>query len=367
MKRKTNVPASEDDLVLSLKELYEKRGYTSYKMSKFEEYDLYVQNKNFLVSDSILTFTDTSGRLMALKPDVTLSIVRGSKQGENRKVYYNEKVYRPDKNDRSFKEITQIGLEDIGNIGPYEICEVLDLAEKSLILTGGRAMLDVSDLGLLSYCLDDLTSDRDLQEKLLSFVSQKNPHDFLALCRESGLSEEKAEKAATLCTLEGTPAQVFPVLSRLYKDAGWKEKVGAFKSILSSAELTRVRIDFSVTGDRNYYNGIVFRGFLDGVPESVLSGGQYDRLMEKMGKRMSALGFALYLNVIERLYARKEKNDVDVLLLYDDKCEVKAVRKVVEELTGGGKKVLAAKEIPQALRAGRILDLRAKRGKGGKK
>ena len=365
MKRKNGVPASEDDLVLLLKELYEQHGYISYKMSKFEEYDLYVQNKNFLVSDSILTFTDASGRLMALKPDVTLSIVRGSKKDESRKVYYNEKVYRPDKNDRSFKEITQIGLEDIGDIGPYEICEVLDLAGQSLALTGGRAMLDVSDLGLLSYCLDDLTDDRDLQDKLLSCVSQKNPHDFLALCRENGLPEDKAGKAAALCTLEGKPAQVFPALSRLYKDPVWKKKVGAFKSILSAADQTRVRVDFSVTGDRNYYNGIVFRGFLDGVPESVLSGGQYDRLMEKMGKRMSALGFAIYLNVIERLYERKEKTDVDVLLLYDDRCGAKAVKKAVKEYTDGGKKVLAAKEVPQALRAGKTVDLRKVRGKGG--
>ena len=36
-------------------------GYIQYKMSKFEPYDLYVQNKSFLVSEDILTFTDADG------------------------------------------------------------------------------------------------------------------------------------------------------------------------------------------------------------------------------------------------------------------------------------------------------------------
>ena len=65
--------------IYKLRELYESFGYSQYKMSKFEEYDLYVRNKSFLVSDHIITFTDTDGKLMALKPDVTLSIVKNSR------------------------------------------------------------------------------------------------------------------------------------------------------------------------------------------------------------------------------------------------------------------------------------------------
>ena len=51
----------------------------------------------------------------------------------------------------------------------------------------------------------------------------------------------------------------------------------------------------------SYYNGIVFRGFSYGIPDRVLSGGQYDRLMEKMGKKSNAVGFAIYLDELERI------------------------------------------------------------------
>ena len=73
-----NVQFLKDDekAILSFRSLYQKYGYLPYKMSKFEEYDLYVKNKDFLVSDSVITFNDTNGKLLALKPDVTLSIIK---------------------------------------------------------------------------------------------------------------------------------------------------------------------------------------------------------------------------------------------------------------------------------------------------
>ena len=117
----TKILKSEERAIFDLRELYQKYGYSQYKMSKFEEYDLYVRNKNFLISDNIITFTDTNGKLMALKPDVTLSIIKNDKDecDSVRKVYYNENVYRVASGTNSFKEIMQVGLECIGNIDSY--------------------------------------------------------------------------------------------------------------------------------------------------------------------------------------------------------------------------------------------------------
>ena len=61
--------------------LYDGYGYRRYKMNKFEQYDLYAGNKDFLQSAQVITFTDTNGQLMALKPDVTLSIIKNSRDG----------------------------------------------------------------------------------------------------------------------------------------------------------------------------------------------------------------------------------------------------------------------------------------------
>ena len=69
---------NEEKAIFNLRSLYRRYGYSPFKMSKFEEYDLYVRNKDFLVSDRVITFNDTNGKLMALKPYVTLSIIKNS-------------------------------------------------------------------------------------------------------------------------------------------------------------------------------------------------------------------------------------------------------------------------------------------------
>ena len=86
----------QERISFRLRSLYSEYGYERYRMSKFEEYDLYSRNKDFLFSEGVITFNDTNGRLMALKPDVTLSIIKNRKDtpGEIQKLYYHENVYR---------------------------------------------------------------------------------------------------------------------------------------------------------------------------------------------------------------------------------------------------------------------------------
>ena len=121
MKIDLSVLKNDEKAIFGLRSIYRRYGYSQYKMSKFEEYDLYVRNKDFLVSDNIITFTDTTGKLLALKPDVTLSIIKNGKDVPVviEKVYYNENVYRVSKGSHQFKEIMQVGLECIGDIDDY--------------------------------------------------------------------------------------------------------------------------------------------------------------------------------------------------------------------------------------------------------
>ncbi len=107
-----NILTLGERTVFALRELYKSYGYSQYKMSKFEEYDLYANNKSFLVSENVITFTDTDGKLMALKPDVTLSIIRNARPEESGvdKVFYDENVYRVSKGTHAYKEIMQAGL-----------------------------------------------------------------------------------------------------------------------------------------------------------------------------------------------------------------------------------------------------------------
>ena len=101
----------------------------------------------------------------------------------------------------------------------------------------------------------------------------------------------------------------------------------------------KLYVDFSIVNDMNYYDGIIFKGFINGIFDSVLSGGRYDRLMEKLGKKMGAIGFAVYLDRLERFGAENDAYEVDALLLYDDSAEAKDIISAVRKLGADGKTV----------------------------
>lgn len=107
----------------------------------------------------------------------------------------------------------------------------------------------------------------------------------------------------------------------------------------------------------DYYSGIVFRGFLKGLPRGVLSGGQYDKMVEKMGKRCGAIGFAIYLNELERLDAAPRDFDADVLLWYDEASDFKHLSQTAAKLRREGRRVLARRE-RAGVRTRETLDLR---------
>ncbi len=333
----------------TLRELYESYGYTQYKMSKFEEYDLYVKNKSFLLSDHIIAFTDTDGKLMALKPDVTLSIVKNSTDRESgvSRVYYNENVYRVPRGGFSFKEIIQSGLECIGELDTYTICEVLSLAAKSLYEISEDFVLDISHLGIISAVIDKTGVGGESRDRLISAVGEKNLHEIDRICKEA--DPKYTGMLKELVSMRGDGSELLEILkgSDIYKEA---EEFSYITEILKDSFKDRIRIDFSVIDDMRYYNGIVFKGFVKGIPTSVLSGGRYDKLMERMKKKSSAIGFALYLDTLDGFEAESEEFDGDVFVMYDENTPLSLIIKTADELVKSGKRVQCGREMSEKLK-----------------
>ena len=353
-----------EKVIYKLRSVYNQFGYSQYKMSKFEEYDLYARNKDFLISDSAITFMDTNGKLMALKPDVTLSIVKNSKDDSQtlQKLYYNENVYRVSKSTHSFKEIMQVGLECLGSIDDYCICEVLTLAAESLGAISPESILDISHLGLLSQVIDAMGIPSDKKDALLKCIGEKNPHELTSLCRSCGVSEDRITMLKQIVLTGGAPDVVLPKLKELLSGITDTEPLERLLRITGALEGSQIkqmrRFDFSVVDDIHYYNGIVFKGFIHGLPSSVLSGGQYDKLMRKMNRKSGAIGFAVYMDALERLDIQKKDFDVDTVLLYEDGTALTAIQAQVKARTDRGESVMVQRFLPENIKCRQILKLR---------
>ena len=350
----------EERLAFRLQALYRAYGYSRFRMNKFEEYDFYVRSKAFLVSESIITFTDLNGKLMALKPDVTLSIVRSTQPGEARKVYYYENVYRPARGTRTYREIPQVGLERIGDVDAYAVSEVLLLAERSLAEIAPRHALNLSHLGILTELIRRAGFPEESQAAAFALVGDKNTDGLAGLAAADGIDPERVKPLLAVLGASGEPEETLDRLSALYPDTEWQTQTADFARVVRTLPQGSVRVDLSVTGDRNFYNGIVFHGYAEGVPDRVLSGGQYDKLMQTFGKKSGALGFAVYLDRLDRLDDPAENYRVDAVVLYDGDTDPAAVAEAMRGLTEQGKRAVAARSLPTDLEWGEVIRL----GKG---
>lgn len=352
---------TEEKVIFKLRGLYRDYGYLPYKMSKFEEYDFYARNKDFLVSDGIISFTDTNGKLMALKPDVTLSIIKNFKKapGYIQRVYYNENVYRTSGTTGTFKEIMQTGLECMGEIDFFNMVEVLIVALKSLKTISNNYVLEISHLGLLAGLLEETDLGDAFKKQVTVCISEKNPHELERACQEYNCPPELREKLTKFISIYGERNSVIADLSALCVNDTMKAALEELKEISAFLETTefsdKVRFDFSLVNDMNYYDGIVFQGFVEGVPEVILSGGRYDKLMERVGIESGAIGFALYLDLLEGLSDHSNKYDVDIVLLYDDDADLQALREMLRALNNKGKTVSVQKAVPENIRYKELL------------
>ena len=356
----------EDINILSLRHLYEQYGFVHYKMNKFEEYDLYVSNKDFLSGDNIITFTDTNGRLLALKPDVTLSIVKNYRDtvGTVQKVYYNENIYRPSKSTKTYKELMQMGLECMGDLNLYHISEVLLLAAKSLEALSDRYILDLSHMGVIRGFLEELNLQPRHEERFLSLLREKNCHGIQTLFDSLKIDDELREKAIALASAYGNMDSVLKTLESISLNETMDRAIDELSTVCGVLEeqgFDNVHLDFSIEGDMGYYNGFLFRGYIEGIPTGVLSGGQYDELMEKMGKASGAIGFAINLSLLEDYDTNSDSYDTDILLLYDSSASPAALIDAIQELVEQGNTVQAQQGIPEKLRYRRLLEFDGER------
>ena len=306
----------------ALRALYEAAGCRKYHMGRFEEYGLYQENRSFLSSEQVITFTDLDGRLLALKPDVTLSIAKTAQPapGETLRYYYHENVYRPSAESHTFKEISQMGLEMLGAVGEAQVQQAVCLAARSLDALGADWVLEVSHMGYLFGLFDALGVPDAARAKLLEKLREKNAHELRAAAGAAGLADAVADILCSVLSLCGSYADTLAKAAALCRNDAMRAAVAELEALAVPLEKAGgvIRLDMTLAGEMEYYNGLVFQGYLKALPRPLLKGGRYDLLMQKFTPGAGAIGFAVYLDELDRLSAPLppvQKNSTDRVML----------------------------------------------------
>lgn len=318
--------ASDELVELSLRALFERHGFALVKTARFEEYALYVENKNFLDTERTITFMNPDGRLMALKPDVTLSIVKnipGKPTAATQKLYYIDDVYRLSRENREYKVRKQIGVELIGESDAYANLEIIGLALESLGAISEHFALDLSHLGFITGLFGALSLSHRAEQHLIELIHAKNASDIARLLEGENVSQEKTDLVTSLTSIHGPLAESLPLARSLVRNKEMQaacDELAQVEAMLNGSGRA-VNLDFSVVNDLDYYNGLIFRGYVEGVPSLVLTGGRYDNLLRRMGKQSYAVGFAVSLDELGTYLKKNRSYDFDLLITYPQECD----------------------------------------------
>ncbi|MBE7088846.1 MAG: hypothetical protein E7370_04965 [Clostridiales bacterium] len=341
-----NFLKKEEEIAVNLKSLYKSFGFSPYKMASFEEYSLYTTYIDFLTSGNVATFS-ANGKLLALRPDVTLSILKNIKlsEGKTKKLFYDEKVYRTALGGKDFKEISQIGVEVLGEVDEVSQAELLILAYKTLQTVGKDFTLEIAHMGIISSFIDELMLNSVQKNEVIAFLRAKNVHGFMEYATANNCPKLATEAFIKLINAEGEAVSVLNEVITFAQNEGAIKACNDLLKILSLIKnQIKITLDFSIANTSAYYNGIIIKGYVLGVPNFVLTGGRYDILAQNLGKSICAVGFALYLGELSA-YINEKQNQVDTIIIYSKDTAEKAFE-LANQMRKTEKSVQLAKQVP---------------------
>lgn len=350
-----DVLPEECTLLNSLKDRLQSRftraGFRPVLSGALEYYDTYSEIANAVPQEKMFKMTDTDGKLLVLRPDMTLAIARiaATKLGDApvRLSYFADKWDMQGAGSISSREIFQAGVECLGEEGALSDAQTVAFAIECLKETGLTGFtVDLGHVGYFKGILAGCGLSAEDAERVRRFVNAKDSLNAERILRGAHVKESTLNTVLALPALFGG-AEVLDRAEQLTENEEAREAVRHLKRVYGilcdMGYRDTVCFDLGAVRRLSYYSGIVFSGLLRELGAPVLSGGRYDRLADDFGKHIPAVGFAMGLKRILIALERQKKLPpaplADVAVVCDEGEEGDAYRYYLT-LLSEGKKVI---------------------------
>ena len=323
--------------------IFENYGYSEVITPGIEFYDVFNGKARHFAPETMYKLVDGKNRLMVLRPDTTMPIARlcaTRLNGEELplKLFYNQSIFMVNPKDSGRDdEFEQSGIEIIGGENEDSDYEALFLAAKTLGECDEDYRLEIGDSGIFGELLSQYNySDEQQTEKLRVNIEDKN---YPAI--DVMLGDDKSNEALrTLPRLFGGFEVFEEARKRLCGEAIEKKLARLEKLCRELADIIpeeKIRVDLGLVNKKNYYTGIIFKGYVEGYGQPVLSGGRYDTLIGEFGgQEAKAVGFAVNIEAAAKVYLKNKGKTLaktpDVLVFSNDKiAALKHCEKLISE------------------------------------
>ncbi|MHC1603315.1 MAG: histidine--tRNA ligase [Candidatus Syntropharchaeales archaeon] len=308
------------DLERRMRSIFERWGYDEIATPTFEHLELFTLKSGEAISEELYAFKDKGGREISLRPELTAPVVRMyinemKNAPKPLKFYYFGNCFRYERPQRGrFREFWQFGCEVIGTQTPEAEAEVIALASTIMDDLGVKTALHIGDLEIVRGLIKDLPSDE--QAVIMRLMDKKD---------EDGLRE---------ILDPDTTARLFDLMGMRSCDEiegliGKTARTKRLRSLLNLLDRYGVlyRLDLSVARGLEYYTGIVFEIYAEGLgaESQVCGGGSYRLIPLFGGPDIPSTGFAIGFDRITEIYKFKPENELRVAVVSTDDSRSEAI------------------------------------------
>ena len=334
----------------NIHKIFKQHGYTEIITPGLEFFDVFNLNSRHFPQENMYKLVDNKGRLLVLRPDNTMPIARVVATRLKDailplRLYYNQCVYNisPQLRGRS-DQVVQAGIELIGSDSDMADVEVIGMAIDVLdVCSDGNYSLEIGNSGIFKELISQLNISDDMKENIRYLIEQKNYpalNDTL-----DALGDNKVIKSLKKLPRLFGDIELIDKASAMFDNKKINMYLSDLKDIYENVKMlypnANINIDLGMVNRADYYTGVILKGYVEGCGDEVLSGGRYDKLISEFGYDVPATGFAINVDAVSQMIAKKKKiNNIhaDVIIFAESGYEMKAM-KVAQKMRQEGLKV----------------------------
>ena len=314
-------------------------GYQDIQTPTFEYFDVFRKEIGTIPSKDLYKFFDKEGNTLVLRPDITPSVARaaatlfGEEELPIRLCYTGNTFINHSSYQGRLREVTQLGAELIGDDSVEADAEMLAMVIESLLSIGLKEFqLNVGNLAFFRSLIEDASLDEDAQERVIELINNRNYYGVEEYLDNIKVKRSSMEAFGALGELVGG-VEILSKAKNIAPNSGGIMAIKRLEKIYNILKLYGVEkfvtFDLSMTGNYDYYTGIIFRGYTFGTGDAIVKGGRYDHLLEKFGKRSPSIGFAIVIDELMNALIRQKIRIVytrkNTIILYDEGMTREAV------------------------------------------
>lgn len=304
-------------------------GYLDIQTPTFEYFDVFSKEIGTTPSKELYKFFDKEGSTLVLRPDFTPSMARcAAKYFADdmpiRFTYVGNTFTNTSNLQGKLKEVTQMGVELIGDDSVEADAEMISMVVEALLQTGLEDFqISVGQMEYFKGICAACGMDEETELTLRDYISSKNYFAAEELLITKEIRNDYKEVLLKITDLFGTADALKEAKTLVNNERSLNaiQRLESLYKVLCEYGVEKyVSFDLGLLSKYNYYTGVVFKAYTYGVGDAIITGGRYDNLLQRFGKKAPAIGAAIVVDdLMIALSRQKIKIDIQrdsVLLVY---------------------------------------------------